>query len=388
MKRLAIVSTHPIQYNAPLFRLLAKSDKVHVKVFYTWSQAEKGEKYDPGFGKNVAWDIPLLEGYEYEFIENVSKNPGSHHFRGIINPGLTNTIKAWQPDVVLLYGWSFYSHLRLMMKLSGKIPVLFRGDSHTLDEKGSLKQSLRKTALRWIYSHIDYAYYVGTNNKTYFEQAGLRPHQLVHIPHSIDNSRFQHNSPELEKQAAEWRKNLAIPEDAVVFLYAGKFEEVKNLPFLIDTFRSFSSPGARLVLAGNGPLETELKKLSAGDNRIIFLDFQNQSKMPVLYRLGHVFVLLSQSETWGLGINEAMACGSAIVCSHKVGGAVDLVKHGSNGFIVSTDKAEALLEAMKILAEDQEFLQAAKTASLYHIKKQDVSVAATAILKHIADSFS
>ncbi len=88
MKRLAIITTHPIQYNAPLFKLLSKRNNISIKVFYTWGEAVLQKKYDPGFGKTIEWDIPLLEGYEYTFVENTAKKPGSHHFSGIDNPRL------------------------------------------------------------------------------------------------------------------------------------------------------------------------------------------------------------------------------------------------------------------------------------------------------------
>ena len=80
MKKIAIVTTHPIQYYAPLFKLLSMEKEFEVKVFYTWSQSQS-EKYDPGFGKTIEWDIPLLDGYDFEFIENVSKDPGTNHFK-------------------------------------------------------------------------------------------------------------------------------------------------------------------------------------------------------------------------------------------------------------------------------------------------------------------
>jgi hypothetical protein len=82
-KRLAIITTHPIQYYAPLFKQLAQ--EVQLKVFYSWG-AHSVAKNDPGFGKTIEWDIPLLDGYQYAFENNVAKDPGSHHFRGIINP--------------------------------------------------------------------------------------------------------------------------------------------------------------------------------------------------------------------------------------------------------------------------------------------------------------
>ena len=67
-KKIAIISTHPIQYYAPLFNLLAK--KIEIKVFYTWGE-ESIKKFDPGFGKKVEWDIPLLEGYNFQFLKNL-----------------------------------------------------------------------------------------------------------------------------------------------------------------------------------------------------------------------------------------------------------------------------------------------------------------------------
>src|SRR5205085_10349086 len=98
MKRLAVITTHPIQYNAPLFRLIAARNKIELKVFYTWSQSAAGNIYDPGFGIEKKWDIPLLDGYEYSFVENISGKPGSHHFKGVVNPALVREIKEYDPS--------------------------------------------------------------------------------------------------------------------------------------------------------------------------------------------------------------------------------------------------------------------------------------------------
>ena len=102
MKKLAIITTHPIQYNATWFKLLAESDVVDLKVFYTWSQTKISVK-DRVFGEEVKWDLPLLDGYNSEFVENVSKSPGSHHFFGIKCPELLPKIKTFKPDVILVF---------------------------------------------------------------------------------------------------------------------------------------------------------------------------------------------------------------------------------------------------------------------------------------------
>jgi len=103
MKKLAVVTTHPIQYHVPWMIRLAEK-KIRIKVFYTWEQSGSGNVYDAGFGRNIQWDIPLLEGYEHEFVDNVARSPGVHHFRGIVNPDLIDRIESWAPDGVLVIG--------------------------------------------------------------------------------------------------------------------------------------------------------------------------------------------------------------------------------------------------------------------------------------------
>jgi hypothetical protein len=153
--RIAIITTHPIQYYAPVFKLLAQ--QVEVKVFYTWGEASI-EKHDPGFNKTIKWDINLLDGYDYQWLQNTSGNPGSHHFNGIINPNIITDIEAWKPNALLVYGWAYKSHLNVMRHFNNKIPVLFRGDSTLLDEKPGLKNAIRSIYLKWVYNTVDYAF--------------------------------------------------------------------------------------------------------------------------------------------------------------------------------------------------------------------------------------
>jgi hypothetical protein len=125
MKKLAIVTTHPIQYNAPLFELLTSRGNLDVKVFYTWGETVLENKYDPGFGKVIEWDIPLLKGYTYEFLENTALDKGSHHFKGINNPTLITELENYGAEAILIYGWAFKSHLKVLRHFHKKIPLFF-----------------------------------------------------------------------------------------------------------------------------------------------------------------------------------------------------------------------------------------------------------------------
>jgi glycosyltransferase involved in cell wall biosynthesis len=332
--RLAIVTTHPIQYYAPLFMLLAKEPGIELKVFYTWSQTRQGPKYDQDFGKMIEWDIPLLDGYLYEFIENTAPDPGVHHFNGIVNPNLQNKIREWKPGFLLVIGWNFRSHLSALRHFKGKIPVLFRGDSTLLDEKPGPKRILRRIFLKWVYSHVDYALYAGKNNHDYFLKHGLKESQLYWVPHSIDNNRF--SVPDnLDLESGQWRRELGVVEDDLVVLFAGKLESKKDPDFMIRLAQNLIDPKLKLIIVGNGKLEKELKAKGSKDKRIIFLDFQNQQKMPLVYRLCDIFVLpsIGPGETWGLAVNEAMACKRPVIVSDKTGCAPDLVEENGTGWV-------------------------------------------------------
>jgi glycosyltransferase involved in cell wall biosynthesis len=400
MKKLAIVITHPIQYYVPVFQLLAKH--CELKVFYSWGEDCLGPKYDPGFGKVINWDIPLLEGYDYTFLNNTSKNKGSHHKNGIINPDIINEIETYKPDAVLVYGWLYHSHRQVLNHFKNKITVWFRGDSTLLDNQKGIKNWLKKIYLTHLYRKIDKAFYVGTNNKAYFNEYGLKEEQLIFAPHAIDNERF---AEDRILESAILRESIGVDKEDILILFAGKLESKKNPELLLEAFvqldkqnnTDFStslemkkSRKVHLLFVGNGVLEERLStstklsvtsteqnvsstkhnvslaelsvtstKLSvatgdtANKKRVHFMDFQNQSYMPVVYQACDIFCLPSQGpgETWGLAINEAMACGKVILASDKVGCAIDLVQPGINGMIFKADDLMDLTKQLKALLD-------------------------------------
>jgi len=367
MKKIAIISTHPIQYNAPLFKLLTERKKIEIKVFYTWENS-KDKIYDQKFGKEIKWDIPILEGYNFSFVKNISQNQGSHHFKGIVNPSLNQEIEEWKADAILVYGWNFDSHLKAMKYFKGKIPVYFRGDSTILEESKNLKTLMRRIWLKYIYHFVDYAFYVGTNNKNYFLKHGLNEKQLLFAPHAIDNERFFDNTGEYSKKAKQWRTELGFNEEDKIIIFIGKFEKKKNPLIIIEAAKHFETDkNIKFLFVGNGQMETEMKQ-NSGKN-VYFLPFQNQSVMPIVYRLGNILCLPSSyNETWGLVVNEALACGLQIIASSKVGCAVDLINN-ETGIIFESENIENLIETIKKISNSKNFFSNSiiKNYSFYQI---------------------
>jgi glycosyltransferase involved in cell wall biosynthesis len=208
------------------------------------------------------------------------------------------------------------------------VPVLFRGDSHLLDGPNrGIRWWLKRAVLRRVFSWPDAFLYVGSANRAYYEAFDVDAARLWACPHAIDVGRFAEPSASYETEAAEWRSRLGIAADKAVLLFAGKFERKKCPIELMNAVRYLDDPRVVLVLVGGGELEGEVNELASRDPaRFKVLPFQNQSRMPVVYRLGGIFVLPSAfGETWGLAVNEALACGRPVIVSDRVGCAADVV---------------------------------------------------------------
>jgi len=381
--RLALVVSHPIQYYVPLYQRLARREDLAIRVFYTW-HAGANEVHDRGFGQAFAWDLPLTEGYDYELVPNLARDPGTHHFFGLRNPELVARVEAWRPDVVHVTGWAWHSHLRLLRALRREgVPVLFRGDSHLLDglPRGP-RWWLKRALLRRVYSWPSAFLVVGRANRDYYRAFGVAETKMFDCPHSIDVTRFAEPSVELERQAAAWRRELGIEEDQRVLLFAGKFEPKKQPVELARAFLAHAGEGWILLMVGGGALQGELDALArSAPDRMRLLPFQNQRKMPLVYRLGDVFVLPSAwGETWGLAVNEALACGRPVLVSDRVGCAEDVIDP-SCGRVAAWQDLAGALRAAASLATERGNRSARASAARLRADSFDVGVTATATVE-------
>jgi glycosyltransferase involved in cell wall biosynthesis len=353
--KLAVIVSHPIQYYAPLYRRLTERNDLSLKVFFTWHAGQAAIE-DPGFKVPISWDVPVTEGYEFELVPNVSQNQGTHRFWGLNNPTLVERVIGWQPDAVHITGWAWFSHLVAMRAFhKQRIPVLFRGDSHLLDEaRTSPRWWMKRSVLRRIFSWPAAFLVVGKANRAYYQAFGIGPDRLRACPHSIDVRRFAEPADVLERDAAQWRQQLGIAPDQCVLLFAGKFENRKRPIELMRAVQASLDRRFVLVLVGSGELDAKVKAVaSIYPDRFRVLPFQNQSRMPVVYRLGDLFVLPSAfGETWGLAVNEALACGRPVLVSDRVGCAADVI-NDAVGKVFSWGDVSSLPKALREMTRDR-----------------------------------
>ena len=367
--------SHPIQYHAPLYRLLSEHPDLQLRVFFTWNTTSEAP-LDRGFEKRIRWDVPLLDGYEYEFVPNEATDPGTHHFRGLVNPSLMSRISAWRPDVIVVNGYNYQSHLHcIRASHRRKIPILFRGDSHLLTPRPWAKRWVKRVALRTVFSWCRGAMYCGAHNKEYFLAHGVAGNDLYFCPHAVDNDRFMREQDGVLAQSRRWRSELGIPQGHKVVLFAGKFQRKKGPHILLESFSRLDNENVVLLFVGNGELEQTLREKGARlGSKVVFLPFQNQSVMPVVYRLGDVFVLPSlYDETWGLAVNEAMCCGVPVLLSPQVGCAPDLVEKGVTGWVTETTGVDALAECLNLACSPDADLGVMGEAARKRIRSWDLS---------------
>ncbi|GAB4369394.1 MAG: hypothetical protein Kow00121_09280 [Elainellaceae cyanobacterium] len=389
MQKLAILTSHPIQYYAPWFRYLANAENLDIKVFYLWDFGITCA-VDVKFQAAFQWDIPLLTGYDYEFVPNTSSSPGTYHFWGLQNPSLISQVKDYQPEAVWLMNYNYASLYRFISSWNtNKAPLLFRGDSHHLLPRTGLKEQLRRQIISTIYRRFAAILYVGKANYGYFRYHQVAPGKLFFSPHAIDNDRFLAQADIASQQAQTWKQELGIPENHQVILFAGKFELKKRPLDLLQAFLQAQLAQVSLLFVGSGSLEAELKAKATGHPHIYFAPFQNQSLMPRTYATADVVVLPSYGpqETWGLSINEAMCLARPVIVSDHVGCAQDLVHPYENGLIFPAGNVSALADALREAFSNQDRLQAWGNQSRCIISRYSYTQATQGLL-HALDSLN
>lgn len=359
--KLGILATHPIQYYVPWYQALAKHPEIELGVFYCHRQTPEGQA-GAGFGVPFDWDIPLLDGYEYQFLKNKAYHPNVYTFFGCDTPEIADIICKNKFDVFIVHGWYVKSFWQAMIACwQTHTPILIRSDSQLLTHRSLIKRSLKYLLYRWFIPKFDAYLVVGKRAKEYYLHYGADEKKMFFAPHCVDNDFFVSTRLSLESQRDELRKEWGIPKDSFAFLFIGKLIPKKRpydfLKALEIAYKDF--PKIFGLIVGDGPLHSKLEIFSKRENLPVrFTGFLNQTQIPKAYTVSDVLVLPSdERETWGLVVNEAFASGIPAIVSDRVGCTPDLILPGETGEIFPCGDIEKLAEIFKIFASKQERLK-------------------------------
>jgi glycosyltransferase involved in cell wall biosynthesis len=387
--KVAFLLSHPIQYFSPLLELLAKQDDIALKVYYC-SDHGVSQKIDKEFERIVTWDIPLLEGYKYEFIDNASSNPSVTSFWGLINLGIFTKLRQDKPDILIVHGWGYFTHWFAISvaKLFG-IRVWLRGETPLKQEIAQKKdKNIWRTYLYkyFLFKGIDKFLYIGSENKKFYNHFGIRDNNLIFAPYCIDNQRFTNSYNSIKTQRNSLREKLGIADITKVFLFCGKLIDKKQPLLLLESYKNMKSLNKALLLVGDGNLQSAVNEYISANNlaNIYVLGFKNQSELAQYYTMADIFVLPSTfGETWGLVANEAMNFELPLLVSDMVGCAEDLVVEGENGYIFENENAVDLQIKMDIMMmENHDFMKNAGKKSYKIIQNYSIET----IVRNLKDA--
>lgn len=350
---LAVIETHPIQYHAPVYRLVQQTYGIPVTAIYGSDFSVTGY-HDEEFGTTFSWDTDLISGYSSAFLSRVADG-GAANAEQSSTRGLAKVLRALQPAAVLSVGYSprFHREAWLTAWRAG-CPILFRGEtSDEAKHRSWWKQVGRDTALRAVYRLCARLLYVGRRSRSHFERLGVSAERLVFSPYCVDVAPFDTSEAERATMRPQTRQQLGVGADDCVLLFSGKLSWRKGVDVLVEAARLLPSDlRSRTVLAflGDGLLQAELSAQAdkTPSVRTIFLGFQNQHQLSRYYHAADMLVLPSrESETWGLVVNEALHHGLPCVVSDRVGCGIDLIDDGTTGRVCQAGSAPALAAAIQ-----------------------------------------
>jgi len=345
--RVALLHNIIAPYRFPLFEALSQQKAVDLHVYFL-SKTAKNRKWNwkkyvkqMKFAYSVLphWTIPL---------------PLPEKIPVIVNPTYIWELIKGKYDVVITAGWFDLSCL-----VTYVLAPIFRYKyiiwSESTNNEPSLQRTLSLPVVKWAVRNAASCIAIGTVSKEYLVSLGAKAERVAVALSTVDIEHFSKGSQISTRRKKALRQELGFSPDSKVIMYAGQFIPRKNVKTLLLAYSMMKTQKKALLLVGYGELEQELKDFVRVNKlpEVAFVAHTEVDLMPHYYAVADVFVLPSLEETWGLVVNEAMACGLPVLLSNKVGSRGDLLEEGKNGWSFSPLNHEQLSKQLEKLCTDE-----------------------------------
>ncbi len=259
--------------------------------------------------------------------------------------------------ILHLAGWGHPVLLgAMLMARSLRIPVAVESDTAEGRSDHSRRRRLKKLLYPLLFRLPSRFLPGGTRQARYLARFGVTQERMTVAQMTVDVCairRFCAKDRAAVRSAARVHWGMSAGERIV--LYVGRLEVHKGLLELLSAFGRVTAEegGLRLAIAGDGSLRPRVEAVAANaDRHITYLGRLSGDDVLRAYLAADFLVLPSLFESWGLVVNEAMACGLPVIVSDRVGCADDLVRHGETGLVVGAGRETELTAAIRQLARD------------------------------------
>lgn len=338
--RFAIATWGISHFEVPMFRLLESAPSVDLHVFYLLDPS-KNREFDADYAQGIHWGESMLGGYE----STLCSDP--HDLRA--------RIRAWRPDAVMVYGYTWPGALRMIAEFRARgIPLVFRGTLNThVDPRGGRRGHVTRQ-FRWpVFHFFRSLHYGGTYSHAVLRSARIPSQRLYFVPFSVD-SRFFAEAADIggDGDRARFLLERGWPEDSRVALFIGQLSWFKGPDIALEAFRAWSGGDAlaRLVIVGNGREASALREVVEGlpnPDHVHLAGFCPSKETPPYYLRSDVVIFTSRYETWARAVNEAMLCRRPCIVNNVIPACGGLVEDGGTGLVLTEPSAGQYAKALE-----------------------------------------
>ena len=343
MKRLTILTEIIAPYRIPVFNALAQESGIDLHVIFL---AEN----DPALRQ---WRIYKEEmRFSFQILHSWRRRFG--HYNALLNWGVSSALRRASPEAILCGGYNYIASWQSMWwARRNRVPFLVWVESTAGDQRDNnrLIESCKKKFLRGSNGFV----VPGKSSLAYVRGYGAPKELIYTAPNAVDVELFVKGAEEARANSATLRRDLQLP--ARYFLFVGRLVREKGIFDLLDAYGVLSSElraAIGLVFVGEGSGRPELERRAAEivPGAVHFAGFVHREQLPSYYALSEALVFPTHSDTWGLVVNEAMACSLPVISSGAAGCAADLVEDYWNGRVLPAGDFSQIANAMNELARD------------------------------------
>jgi 1,2-diacylglycerol 3-alpha-glucosyltransferase len=360
MKRRLVIVTEIISpYRIPLFNALAQNPDVDPHVIFLGDT-------DP---KLRQWQVYKQEiNFSYQVLPSWRKRIGKYN--ALLNFGIQKALEQSAPEVVLCGGYSYIASWQaLRWARRNRVRFLLWSESNLQDMRRRYRfvEFLKKQFLK----RSDGFVVPGRSALEYLRAQGIGESRISIAPNAVDNDLFAKAAESARRNALALRRELALPDR--YFLFVGRLVREKGIFELLSAYSNLSEQLRReigFVFVGDGEARQELQSFgsSISPGNVRFVGFVQREQLGAYYGLAAALVLPTYTDTWGMVVNEAMACGLPVIVSRAAGCAADLVHENRNGLLVTTRDVHSLETAIGTLAQRRDLCEAMGACSAQHIQ--------------------
>ncbi|MDD5553088.1 MAG: glycosyltransferase family 4 protein [Candidatus Omnitrophica bacterium] len=331
-------------YRIPVFNEITKVLKDGFKVIFL-GESEKRRAW-PVRKENIRFNYQVLHGFLFQ------KRQQAPYF---FNPTLFFDLYRSSPEVIIVGGYQYPSYLLAVIyaKLFRRKIILWCESNRFSDSHNIL---LKEAYKRWFVRSCSGYIVPGKMSYEYLLSLGARSDKIWKAPNAVDNDYFHNSCDSKRENAGLFKESKGYPRK--IILYIGHLIDEKGVSDLLKAFSLFSKErsDSGLLLIGSGKDEIKYREFCAANkiNNVFFAGFIDQKELPAYYAIADLFILPTHKDTWGLVLNEAMACGLPVISSNAAGAAYDLIVPCENGYIFEKSNFEQLSNYLKDIFSDEQ----------------------------------